>query len=121
MIRLVGNSVSTFQWSNSEQVWPFEKSKLGYTLYCKEIAFGTLPNSAVKQVAHGITELAADVKRLFKEQYIVTSNGQSFPAANPSPASCIASIVYGGNIYVQTGVTYSAGTTLTARLIYSKV
>jgi hypothetical protein len=33
MVRLIG--VSSFQWSTSEQVWPFEKTYDGKTLYCK--------------------------------------------------------------------------------------
>jgi hypothetical protein len=46
-----------FEWSTTEQVWPFEKDINGNTLYCKEVDLGALPNSGTKNVAHGITGL----------------------------------------------------------------
>jgi hypothetical protein len=46
-----------FQWSTSEQVYPFEKASDGSTLYCKEINFGAFPNGGNKSVAHGISGL----------------------------------------------------------------
>lgn len=38
MIKLAG--VSSFQWSSTEQAWPFEKAADGSTLYCKELNLG---------------------------------------------------------------------------------
>ena len=50
---------TTFQWSTSEQIWPFEKSSNGSTLYAKQIDFGALPNNGQKNVAHGISNFNA--------------------------------------------------------------
>ena len=65
MIKLLANSstgveggVSEFQWGALEQVWPFEKAADGSTLYCKEIAFGSLPAAGVKTVAHGLSDIS---------------------------------------------------------------
>ena len=57
MLRLVGVGVGVeeFQWSEDEQVWPFERGVNGETLYCKEVNFGALPNNGTKTVAHGIS------------------------------------------------------------------
>jgi hypothetical protein len=52
MTRLAG--VSSFTWSTSEQVWPFEKAADGSTLYCKEIDCGYLGNSGWKSTAHNL-------------------------------------------------------------------
>ena len=59
MLRLVsaGGSIEEFQWSEDEQVWPFEKASDGSTLYCKEVDFGNLPNTGNKEVSHGIDHL----------------------------------------------------------------
>jgi len=45
-----------FEWTTSEQVWPFETDE-GATLYAKKIDFGAGPNNTTKTVAHGITGL----------------------------------------------------------------
>ena len=52
-----GGGVEEFEWSTSEQVWPFEKDASGNTLYCKEIDFGALPNAGTKNVSHNISGL----------------------------------------------------------------
>ena len=59
MLRLVGVGVGVeeFQWSEDEQVWPFEKTSDGDTLYCKEIDFGPLPDTGAGSRAHGIPNL----------------------------------------------------------------
>jgi len=44
-----------FEWSASEQVWPFEKTSAGETLYCKEIAVASYPNNGFLAVAHNIS------------------------------------------------------------------
>lgn len=48
-----------FQWSNSEQVYPFERSTSGATLYCKEIDVGFLACKGGKSVPHGIENYSA--------------------------------------------------------------
>lgn len=52
MIKLVPNSstgiegsISEFQWSTTEQEWPFEKESGGGILYAKEVIVTTLPNA----------------------------------------------------------------------------
>ena len=62
MIKLSGSSISTFQWSNSEQVWPLEKADDGSTLFCKLIEMGLLPNNGIKSVAHGLTLVSGGTK-----------------------------------------------------------
>ena len=59
MLRLVGagGSIEEFQWSEDEQVWPFEKRPDGSTLYCKYIDFGPLPNTVMSTVAHGVSNI----------------------------------------------------------------
>jgi len=55
MIKLTG--ASSFTWSTSEQVWPFEKDINGNTLYCKQLYFASLPNNGTVTVAHNISDL----------------------------------------------------------------
>jgi hypothetical protein len=50
---VVGGPVA-FQWSASEQIWPFEKAVDGSVLYCKEVDCGAMPNNGTKSVAHNI-------------------------------------------------------------------
>ena len=57
MIKL---SVAEFKWSTSEQVWPSEKDSSGRILYCKEIAFGAMPNNGTKTKAHNIPGLVGN-------------------------------------------------------------
>ena len=56
MLRLVsaGGGIEEFQWSSSEQVWPFEKAADGSTLYCKKIDGGAMPNTGSKFVEHNL-------------------------------------------------------------------
>lgn len=56
MIKL-GIGEGQFQWSSSEQIWPFEKALDGSVMYCKQVDFGFLPNAGQKNVAHGIVSL----------------------------------------------------------------
>lgn len=57
MIRLSNSSsISSFQWSASEQVWPFETTiSGGDTLYCKQVYCGALPNNGTAFKAHDIS------------------------------------------------------------------
>jgi hypothetical protein len=51
----ITNITPAFQWSTSEQVYPFEKDSSGNTLYCKQIDCGAWPNNGSKNTAHGIS------------------------------------------------------------------
>ena len=56
----ITNITPAFQWSTSEQVWPSEKDSSGRILYCKEIAFGAMPNNGTKTKAHNIPGLVGN-------------------------------------------------------------
>lgn len=43
--------LEAFQWSTSEQVWPFEKDLNGNTIYCKEFYVSSLPNTGAADTA----------------------------------------------------------------------
>lgn len=62
--------VSDFQWSTSEQIWPYEIAGDGSTLYCKQINAGTMPNNGTLEVAHNI----ADPKKIFKVEVFMVSD-----------------------------------------------
>jgi hypothetical protein len=70
MIRL-----TSFDWSTIEQVYPYERDRLGRILYCKEISIGALPNNTTKNVAHNIAAL--DTSKVFKV-YGGAYNGGTF-------------------------------------------
>lgn len=53
------SAAGAFTWDTTEQVWPFEKAVGGGTVYAKEIAFGALPNTTAKSVAHNIVGLTS--------------------------------------------------------------
>lgn len=76
MIKLVENNagpgVEEFEWSTSEQVWPFEKFVDGSTLYCKEIDFGALPNNGTKTVNHNISGFLT--RNLFRYDFVQGDN-----------------------------------------------
>jgi hypothetical protein len=44
-----------FQWSSSEQEYPFEKDINGNTLYCKELYAPNGPNNSTVFLPHGIS------------------------------------------------------------------
>lgn len=48
-------TISSFTWSASEQVYPFEKATDGSTLYCKEYNLGNLPNTGTSSTALGFS------------------------------------------------------------------
>jgi len=68
MIKLSGGAISTFQWSDSEQVYPLEKAADGATLYCKQVNFGALPASTSKPIAHNISGF--NPRKLFRFETI---------------------------------------------------
>ena len=60
MIKL---STTSFKWSTSEQVYPFQLADDGSPLYCKQIDMGLVPNAGIKQLSHGIPSL--DLTKIF--------------------------------------------------------
>lgn len=71
----VSGGITEFQWSTSEQIWPFEKDDLGNALYCKKVDLGTLPNNGNKFVNHNIPSL--DMTKVFDLRGRMLSNNSS--------------------------------------------
>lgn len=112
-----GGGLSAFQWSTSEQVWPFEKDILGNTLYCKEIDFGALPNSGSKTVAHGISGLA--ISDIFKVDFAWKNSSLYALYGYTWVSESMNAQVDSSNVIVNNNVNLS-GYNGTFRLIYSK-
>jgi hypothetical protein len=56
MATIYNGGPAAFTWSTSEQVWPFEKSANGDTLYCRQVTVATLPNfGTVTTTVTGVT------------------------------------------------------------------
>ena len=125
MLRLVsaGGAVEEFQWSTSEQVYPFEKGHNGETLYAKFIDFGNLPNSGTKQVSHNISNFREF--RSFTRGYYPDGHQYDF-AREPIPQTHVSSILSCISIsYNTTNVTINTGSNRSEEkalvyLIYSK-
>jgi hypothetical protein len=83
MTRLTG--VSSFTWSTSEQVYPFEKDSSGNTLYCQMVNLGALPNAGITNVYPATTVAPSKV---FKVWGFATepSVGQTIPLPFASSA-----------------------------------
>lgn len=116
MIRLAG--ASSFTWSTSEQVYPFEKSSDGSTLYCKEIDCGAGPNAGVKDVAHNIP--SHSIGNLFDISLMVVAPGSwdtRFPQF--SDGNRIDYYVTTANIHIITVADWTE-VNLTAKIIYKK-
>jgi hypothetical protein len=109
-----------FQWSTSEQVYPFEKASDGSTLYCKEITAGAL-SSGYTGTAHGISGLTID--KVFSSDIVLYDqangampNGQAHPG--DARYSSFVSITP-TDISVVVGSLLNISS-MKARIIYSK-
>ena len=111
-----GGGVEEFQWSTSEQVWPFEKGPSGQTLYAKQVDFGALPNNGTKTVNHGISSF--DSSYVFKSQFsILWPNTWHYEEnINHAPVRSINST----QIRVVVSDTDSSFMTARVRIIYAK-
>jgi hypothetical protein len=116
MIKL---SVAEFKWSTSEQIYPYEKSRNGRILYCKEVDFGALPNNGNKSVAHNIASL--DVTKVFHYSFYWYLSGTAIIEGCYSPpgTSYIVHKILPANCYVADGENLSAYSGL-FRIIYAK-
>ena len=102
-----GGGIEEFQWSTSEQVWPFEKTSDGKTLYCKEIICGAAPENGIKQVTHNITLNSQSVKK-FDGIATFTGSSDGLPIPFTSTASAATQIqaqCSPTSIYLRTGGT----------------
>jgi hypothetical protein len=78
MLRLVSvGSIEEFQWSEDEQVWPFERAEDGSTLYCKKIDGGFGPNAGTKAIAHGIDSIGDNYYNSYA--FAIDSFGNALP------------------------------------------
>jgi hypothetical protein len=113
--------VSAFQWSTSEQVWPFEKARDGSTLYCKEIDFGALPNNGTKSVAHNIGHNNKSSIHDFRG--LIYGTGDNINPFEKGSITLLSSQIVGRmdltNITVQDGFDWSAATAV-FRVWYKK-
>ena len=112
-------SISEFEWSEEEKVWPFEKDSDGNTLYCKEI-ITSLPNNGIKNVAHGIDVKEIHLAGGFMRWNQSLNNISELPLVSTTTLANQVSISMEG-----TNVTFVTGTNRTAhdgvgRIIYSK-
>lgn len=112
--------INSFQWSSSEQVWPFEKDPSGNTLYCKELTCSGLPNNGWGYFAHGISGLSGQkVFRMLGRKYR-TSHSPDDMYLIPEGASQISQVgCDSSNVNILSG-TDSSAWTAKVQLIYAK-
>jgi len=119
---LVGGPVA-FQWSTSEQVWPFEKDLSGRTLYCKEIDLGDLPQDGIKTTSLGNINTQKIFKYYSATQRIGSDQFVGLPAVYGNPATYSISLFIGtpAGINLRTFTTdYGTGWSTWIRIIYAK-
>ena len=106
-----------FQWSTSEQVWPFEKASDGSTLYCKEFQNqGALPNTGNMYIAHGLGDTSSFV--LVRGSCEARGVGGGYQQLVPNAYSTISFTPSGLEIHTTTNMSgYSAYRT---KIIYAK-
>jgi hypothetical protein len=117
----VTNITPAFQWSSSEQVYPFEKADNGAALYCKQIDFGALPNNGSKNVAHNVPSLdKTKVYRIYGRWYS-TSVNQAYvlPYVDTNSSYNVNCMVYGDNVTCSCANNLSASYAY-VRIIYAK-
>jgi hypothetical protein len=114
-------AVQPFQWSTSEQVYPFEKASNGDTLYCKEINFGTFPNGGNKSVAHGISGLVDNKVFDFYGMGYATGGDSSVkvPYVDTNPTYNINMSVNSTNVVMSCNGDFSTYSGI-AKVIYAK-
>ena len=120
-ITTVVGGPSAFQWSTSEQVWPFEKDHSGNVLYCKELSIGLLPNTGSLGVS--TSPIVADKIVHFSGYAINVASHKSMPLPFPFYLPAFAVSVWhnvDGKIYIDTGNGQWSDMTGYIRLIYSK-
>lgn len=117
MGKIRGITQADFEWSTSEQVYPFEKDSSGNTLYCKEIAFGALPNNGAKTIAHNVTSIDTTMHRMDFIQYNASSS--YFTGADLAGGAPYGPYINSTIVGVTTTGDFSALTGV-VRLIYGK-
>jgi hypothetical protein len=114
--------VAPFQWSTSEQVYPFERASDGSVLYCKEINMGALPNTGNLQVAHGISNFDPAKIHSIDGLKRNSADGNTWPVLSTGSGWNVPPMVYFTAVYawinVQSDQTYFNSSVL--RVIYAK-
>jgi len=119
--------VAPFQWSTSEQIYPFERALDGSTLYCKYISAGAMPNSGWASIAHNIPNWSPS-KLHRMNIYCYSANDQGSPSHVPLPyndsnGNASGVMVYGLtiiNLFSKTNYYSANGYAAHIYLIYSK-
>lgn len=110
-----------FQWSSSEQVYPFEKAIDGSTLYCKLIAC-TVPNSGHADTAHNISGFVPSkvhsLKAILKQSGY--SNCYMLPLAHPTSLAAQIMVYCDTNYIGIDDATNWSVFTCYVQLIYAK-
>jgi hypothetical protein len=122
----ITNITPAFQWSSSEQVYPFERDIDGRTLYCKEVNMGTLASNGAVSVAHNIPNY--DPTKIHKIEGIAraTSSYDDYSTFQLGLAGWtgiqtgVVLKVYISNIIVFTPASYYNNYTGVVRIIYAK-
>jgi len=117
-----GGGISPFQWSNAEQVYPFELGPNGETVYAIKKDIASLPASAGEHF-YGLFG-TADNTKVISIFGIARQNGNtSYDAFNiPVGSGGVAHIVpriYQGQLAIIVGTNYS-GYSATIKLLYIK-
>lgn len=113
-----GGGVSSFTWSASEQVWPFEKDSSGNTLYCIEVDCGAMPNAGDKNVAHGISSL--DCLKVFKLYGVSAHSTAVFQVSAANCGNDLQIYLDATYIRLHTVSDFSSLTSTKIRIIYAK-
>jgi len=110
---LSGDRGGSFNWTTSEQVWPYEKLN-GDVIYAKMYIVAAMPNNTTLNIAHGITTID---KLLFLSA--AAGNGSSnFISDNVSNAAFRGDVI-GTNIRVISTVNFT-GYSGVVRILYTK-
>ena len=114
-------NTANFQWSTNEQLWPFEKTKDGETLYCKEFNVGYLQSGSPLRAALGAIE-PIKIWRYEARGISPSTNATvsiPFPYA-PGLMYQISIQFYNGNIELETQYVGWSSYYVYVRLIYTK-
>jgi hypothetical protein len=103
-------AITPFQWSTSEQVWPFEKTENGDTLYCQYISLGALPNSGLLQVSPNSPISNDKVFKIYGRAVGTAPDTVPLPFSTPNSGYNVQLQFHQGKFNVVTGTTWSGYT-----------
>jgi len=111
-----------FEWSESEQVWPNEKTDDGKTIYCKLVKSSTGPSGASTFYNHGISNLDNFWRIDIYLQNPSAKDRRKFNLSNPAGGAWNVDfqITNSTQIFVEAGNTAHAGFHVEFYLWYTK-